>query len=257
MASNEMSVVDHLNELRKRIIICLVSISFVAVVIYAKVYYLINILMKPIAKFNLTLVYFKLTEGFVTRLEVSLIAALIITSPIIIFETMAFIRVGLKKSEKKFLYKNTFILSILFIFGTVFGYVMILPYSLEFLISYGVSYLNPVLNGNTYFSFIGIFCLFMGIVFLIPYILVILGKLSLLSSKILRRKQIPFIIGVLMIEGLLLPSADFFTFMVVAAPILLMYEISIWIIFFSERRKRRKNNVSSSARKGFKFFRRK
>lgn len=255
MIPNEMSVVDHLQELRKRIIICIVSISLISIIIYDKVNYLISILMKPIAKFNLTLVYFKLTEGFVTRLEVSLIAALIITSPIIIFEVLGFLRAGLKKKEKKFLYKNTFILSVFFIFGTVFGYIIILPYSLSFLISYGKSYLNPVLNGNIYFSFIGIFCLFIGVMFLIPYILVVLGKLSLISSKILRKKQIPVIIGVLMIEGVLLPSADLFTFLVAATPILLMYEISIWIIFFSERRKRRKNNVSSSSRKGFKFRR--
>ena len=250
-----MSVVDHLHELRKRIIICVISIFSVAFVIYEKVIYLINILMKPIAKFNLTLVYFKLTEGFVTRLEVSLIAALIITSPITIYEILAFVRVGLEKREKKFLYKNTFILSILFISGTVFGYIMILPYSLGFLISYGNSYLKPVLNGSTYFNFIGIFCLYTGIMFLIPYILVILGKLSLISSKILRKKQFPVIVGILMIEGFLLPSADFFTFIVAAAPVLLMYEVSIWIIFFNERIKRRKQNVSSSSGKGFKFRR--
>ena len=255
MAANEMSVVDHLHELRKRIVICVISISFAAFFIYDKAYYLINILMRPIAKFNLSLVYFNLTEGFVTRLAVTVIAAVIITSPITIYEILAFVRVGLTKREKKFLYKNAFILSSLFILGIVFGYIMILPYSLSFLISYGNTYLKPVLNGKIYFNFIGTFCLYTGIMFLIPYVLVILGKLSLISSKILRKKQIPVIIGVLMVEGVLLPSVDFFTFMVVAAPVLLMYEVCIWIIYLNERRKRRKENVSSSSRKGFKFRR--
>ena len=126
-------------------------------------------------------------------------------------------------------------------------------FKFSFLISYGESYLKPTLNGITYFSFVGVFCLYTGIMFLIPYILVILGKLSLISSKILRKKQIPVIIGVLMVEGFLLPSVDFFTFIVVAIPILLMYEVSIWIIFFKEIRKRRRENVSSSSRKGLKF----
>jgi len=253
MVADEMSVVDHLHELRKRIIICLISLFSVTFIVYDKVTYLIYILMKPIEKFNLSLVYFKPTDGFVTRLEISLIAALIITSPIIIYEILAFIVVGLTKKEKKFIYKNLFILLILFIFGTVFGYMKMLPYSLSFLISYGESYLKPVLNGSTYFNFIGVFCLYTGIMFLIPYILVILGKLSLISSKILRKKQIPVIIGVLMVEGFLLPSVDFFTFIVAAIPILLMYEVSIWIIFFNEIRKRRRKNVSSSSRKGLKF----
>jgi len=255
MAANEMSVVDHLHELRKRLIICVISISAAAFYTYDKVNYLINILMKPIAKFNLSLVYFKLTEGFVTRLEVSLIVALIITSPIIIYQILAFVGAGLTTKEKKFLYKNTFILSILFILGTVFGYTMILPHSLSFLISYGNTYLKPVLNGSIYFNFIGIFCLYTGIMFLIPYVLVILGKLSLISSKILRKKQIPVILGVLMVEGVLLPSVDFLTFAVAAAPVLLMYEVSIWVIYINERRKRRRDHVPSNSREGFKFRR--
>lgn len=255
MAVSEMSVVDHLHELRKRMIICVISISSAAIYIYYNVSYLINILMKPIAKFNLSLVYFKLTEGFVTKLEVSLIAALIITSPITIYEILAFVRTGLTTREKKFLYKNVFILLVLFIFGLVFGYIMILPHTLGFLIVYGSSYLKAVLNGNIYFNFLGIFCLYTGIMFLLPFVLVMLGKLSLISSKILRKKQIPVILGVLVVEAFLLPSVDLFTYIVVSAPVLLMYEVSIWIIFLSERRKRRRKNVPSNSRKGFKFKR--
>jgi len=255
MAENEMSVVDHLHELRKRIIICVISISSAAFLIYDRAYYLINILMRPIAKFKLNLVYFSLTEGFVTKLEVTIIVALIVTSPITIYQIMAFIRVGLTKGERKFLYENAFILSSLFILGVIFGYTMILPHSLGFLISYGSTYLNPVLNGSTYFNFIGIFCLYTGIMFLIPYVLVILGKLSLISSKILRKKQIPVILGVIVVEGVLLPSVDLITFAVVAVPVLLMYEVCIWIIYLNERRKRRKANVPRNSRKGFKFRR--
>jgi len=255
MAANEMTVVDHLHELRKRIIICLISISAAAFLSYQQVNYLINILVKPIAKFNLSLVYFRLTEGFITRLEIALIAALIVTSPIIIYESLAFVGTGLTKIEKKSLYKNAFILLSLFILGIVFGYTMILPHSLSFLISYGNSYLKPVLNGSIYFNFIGVFCFYIGIMFLMPYVLVILGKLSLISSRILRKKQIPVILGVLVVEGVLLPSVDFFTFAMAAAPVLLMYEISIWIIFLGERKKRRKANVSGNSRKGFKFRR--
>ncbi|HEY5556877.1 twin-arginine translocase subunit TatC [Acetobacterium sp.] len=255
MAANEMSVVDHLNELRKRIIISVISISAVTFLIYYQVNYLINILIKPIAEFNLSLVYFRLTEGFVTRLQISLVAALIITSPIILYEILAFVGAGLTSIEKKYLYKNGFVLSGLFILGIVFGYTMILPHSLNFLISYGNTYLKPVLNGSTYFNFIGVFCLFTGITFLIPYGLVLLGKHSLISSRVLRKKQIPVMLGVLALEGVLLPSVDFFTFAMAAAPVLLMYEISIWIIFLSERRKRRRENVSGNTRKGFKFRR--
>ncbi|WP_278331611.1 twin-arginine translocase subunit TatC [Clostridium magnum] len=77
----------------------------------------------------------------------------------------AFINSELNNKEKKFLYKNIFISSILFLFGMIFGYILILPYVLSFLIFYGQEYMTPLLSGSIYFSFIGIFCFFIGIIF--------------------------------------------------------------------------------------------
>jgi len=239
MEDTEMSVVDHLHELRKRIIISLISILFMTVLVYNKVHLLIEILMIPIAKFHMELVFFKLTDGFVFRLEVSLIAGAILTSPITISQILAFLSPGLKKGEKTLLYKNVLILSVLFALGVVFGFGLVLPYSLGFLMSYGNSYLRPALSGINYFNFIGIFCLFTGVVFLFPYLLVVLGKTSLINSKLLRKYRKYVIIGAFMIEGLFLPSAGLLTFVTAAAPILIFYEASIWIIYFNERKKRR------------------
>ena len=234
-----MSVVDHLHELRKRIIICIISIIPMTILVYTQVHVLIKILMIPISKFNMNLVFFKLTDGFVSRLEVSLIAGLIITSPMTIYQILAFLRPGLKRSEKSLLYKNVLVISVLFALGVVFGFFLVLPYSLGFLIAYGNSYLKPALSGIMYFNFIGIFCLFTGVILLFPYLLVVLSKTSLIDSKLLRKYRKYVIIGAFMIEGLFLPSAGLLTFATAAAPILIFYEASIWIIYFNERKKRR------------------
>ena len=239
MKASEMSVVDHLHELRKRIIISLVGILSMTILVYNKVYILIQVLMMPIAKFHMNLVFFKLTDGFVSRLEVSLIAGVIISSPIIIYQIIAFLKPGLKEREKTFLVKNVLIISLLFAIGTVFGFVLVLPYSLGFLISYGNSYLKPALSGINYFNFVGIFCLFTGVIFLFPYLLVVLGKTTLINSKLLRKYRKYVIIGAFMIEGVFLPAAGLLTFATAAAPILIFYEASIWIIYFNERKKRR------------------
>ena len=239
METTEMSVVDHLHELRKRIIICLISILSMTILVYDQVHVLIKILMMPISRFQIELVFFKLTDGFVSRLEVSLITAIILTSPITISQIVAFLSPGLKKGEKTLLYKNVLIISVLFTLGVVFGFVLVLPYSLGFLIAYGSSYLKPALSGINYFNFIGIFCLYTGVVFLFPYVLVVLGKTSLLNSKILRKYRKYVIIGAFMIEGVFLPSAGLLTFVTAAAPILIFYEACIWIIYFNERKKGR------------------
>ena len=239
MEASEMSVVDHLHELRKRIIISLIGILTMTILVYNQVHILIEILMMPIAKFHMNLVFFKLTDGFVSRLEVSLIAAVVLTSPITISQILAFLSPGLKKGEKTFLYKNVLIISVLFVIGTVFGFILVLPYSLGFLIAYGNSYLKPALSGILYFNFIGIFCLYTGVVFLFPYVLVLLAKTSLIDSKLLRKYRKYVIIGTFMIEGVFLPSAGLLTFGTAAAPILVFYEACIWIIYFNERKKRR------------------
>ena len=240
MEATEMSVVDHLHELRKRIIISLVGILTMTILVYNQVHVLIEMLMIPISKFQMKLVFFKLTDGFVSRLEVSLIAGLIITSPITIYQILAFLRPGLKKGEQAFLTKNVLIISGLFVIGVVFGFFLVLPYSLGFLIAYGNSYLKPALSGILYFNFIGIFCLFTGVIFLFPYVLVLLAKTSLLNSKILRKYRKYVVMGAFMIEGLFLPSAGILTFATAVAPILIFYEASIWIIYFNERKERRR-----------------
>ncbi|MDA8221399.1 twin-arginine translocase subunit TatC [Desulfosporosinus sp.] len=239
METTEMSVVDHLHELRKRIIISLITILSITILVYDQVHVLIKILKMPISRFQIELVFFKLTDGFVSRLQVSLIAAVILTSPITISQILAYLSPGLKKGEKTFLYKNVLIISVLFALGVVFGFVLVLPYSLGFLIAYGSSYLNPALSGINYFNFIGIFCLYTGVVFLFPYVLVLLGKMSLINSKLLRKYRKYVIIGAFMIEGVFLSSAGILTFVTAAAPVLIFYEASIWIIYFNERKKGR------------------
>jgi sec-independent protein translocase protein TatC len=236
---NEMSVVDHLSELRKRLIIIIISVAIAAGLIYDKVYYLIKILMHPIAKFNLNLVYFSITEGFITRMEVSLFTGAIVVSPIILYQISAFINPGLTKKEKRLLYKNLFFTVILFLSGIAFGYILIIPFILNFLISYGQGYMIPLLSGSTYFNFIGIFCFFIGIVFLIPYAIVLLGKMSLLSSKRLKKWRKYIIIFTLTLEGLFISNAGLVTCILTVLPILVLYEISIWIIYFMERKNKK------------------
>lgn len=235
----EMSVIDHLHELRKRLIIIIICVAAAAGIIYEKVSYLIKILMSPIDKFKLDLVYFSITEGFITRMEISLFIGAIIVSPIILYQLVAFVNPGLTKREKKLLYKSLFFMSILFFFGIAFGYVLILPFMLSFLISYGQEYMIPLLSGSTYFNFIGIFCFFIGIVFLIPYVIVLLGKMSLLSSQRLKKWRKYVIIFTLTFEGLFISNAGIFTCILTALPILVLYEASIWIIYFIEKRSKK------------------
>lgn len=121
---------------------------------------------------------------------------------------------------------------------------LVLPQALSFLIYYGETYMNPLFSGSTYFNFIGIFCFFTGVIFLIPYVIVLLGKLSLINSNTLRKWRKYIIIAVIALEGLFISNAGLITCILVAAPVLILYEASIWIVYFKEKRlekKKRKN----------------
>lgn len=235
MVDNEMAVTEHLEELRRRIIVSSVSVFIATVILYNKILVVINFLMKPIEKFKLNFAYFSLTEGFITRLKVSLFAAIILVSPIIFYEIVAFISPGLTKREKKLLCFGVFYLSIFFLSGVVLGYVIILPYTLKFLITYSNSYMNPLLSGNMYFSFIGLFCTAVGITFIIPLIFLLLAKQKLIEVKTLMKWRKYVLAAVVAVELCFVPSVDLVIFLIIMLPVIVLYEVNIWIFYFREK----------------------
>jgi len=235
-----MSVTEHLHEVRKRLIIVFLSIFISAVILYGKILLLIEFFIKPIEKFKLHFVYFSLIEGFMTRFKVSMFAGIIICSPIIFYQIGAFIFPALTKEEKKLLFSGVFYSSVFFITGVICGYLLILPMALDFLITYSRSYMNPILSGSMYFSFIGMFCIVMGIIFIIPLLFLFLANQELVSVKILmkwRKYVVAIAIG---IEVLFIPNGDVFTFSIIILPIIVLYELNLWLLYFKEKRKKKK-----------------
>ncbi|WP_243145935.1 twin-arginine translocase subunit TatC [Clostridium chromiireducens] len=240
MNEKEIAVTEHLEELRKRIIIALVSITVASAIAYSKIILLIEFMMKPLKGFNLELVFFSLTEGFITRFKLAVLVGIVCMSPIIFYEIIAFIIPGLKKKEKVLLYCSIFFLCLFFVSGILFGYIILLPYVLNFLMNYSQSYLNPILSGSMYLGFIGAFCLVIGFIFIIPLLLLILGLVGIINSKILRKSRRYMVLGLAAIELSFIPAADMLTFFVVILPVVVVYEIAIWIIYFIEKRKMKK-----------------
>lgn len=240
MKEKEISVTEHLEELRKRILVALVSVTIASVIAYSKIIVLIEFMMKPLKSFDVELVFFSLTEGFITRFKLAVLVGIVCMSPIIFYEIIAFITPGLKKREKLFLYCSIFFLCLFFVSGMLFGYIFLLPYTVDFLMSYSKSYLNPILSGTMYLGFIGVFCFVVGIIFIIPLLMIVLGLAGIISSKILRKSRKYMILALTTIELSFIPAGDMFTFIVVILPVVIVYEIAIWIIYFIEKRRLKK-----------------
>lgn len=234
-----MAVTEHLEELRKRIIIAMAAVMMASVIAYSKIMILIEIMIKPLGNSRSQLVFFSITEGFITRFKLAVFVGIVCMSPIIFYQIIAFITPGLTKKEKPFLYVSIFFLTMFFVLGTIFGYIMLLPYALEFLMSYSKSYMTPILSGSMYLGFIGVFCLVIGIMFIVPLLLIILGRRGIINSKILRKSRKYVIVGIVAIEFSFIPAGDMLTFAVIMLPITLLYEIAIWIIYFAERKRKK------------------
>lgn len=234
-------VSEHLAELRKRLIIIFLSIIIGTIILYSQAPVIIDILKKPVDNFRLEFAFFTMTGAFTIRLKLAFVASLILLSPVIYYQLMAFIGPGLRSGEKKLVYKAIFFIVPIFVAGSVFSYVFIVPKALYFLISYGSTYMNPVLSGEKYLSFIALLCILIGVVFTIPVILIFLGRLGILKSSLLRKVRRFIILTVLLGEGII--AADIMTFIAIGIPFIIVYEMSLWVVVLIEKRREKQEKV--------------
>ncbi len=240
----EMQVSEHLSELRYRLIIVIALITVMTVFLYTKVPVIIRYIKRPIERFALDFAFFSMTEGFVTRFKLAFIIAVIILIPLILHQLLSFIGPGLRKEEKKVIYKALLFILPAFIAGAVFGYFMIVPTALNFLITFGNSYMTPVLSGDKYIVFIAMLTSALGVSFTIPVFMIFLGKLGILSSKGIRKIRKFILISLLIGEGIIV--SDINSFILIAIPVILIFELSVLIVRFIEKRREKRNGDSVS-----------
>lgn len=233
-------VYDHLSELRTRLIIIFSSMLIATIFLYTKTPFLIKMLSNPIYGFRLEFAYFTFTGAFTARLKLAFIATIIIVSPLAYQQLMAFIGPGLTKGERRLVYNSIFFVVPVFITGAVLGFIFIVPKVLSFLISYGSSYMDPMLSGEKYLSFVGLLCVLIGIISTIPVIMIFLGKLGILSSSLLKKVRKFIIFTVLLGEGII--AGDLTTFIMIGVPFIIVYEASILIVIIIEKRRKRAEN---------------
>ena len=224
--AGSMSLIDHLGELRGRIIVALVAMIIGTVVSYYYVDDIIQILIAPAGK----LYYTKPTEAFFTYMKISIISGLIVSSPVWFYQIWAFIIPALSKGEKKV----TFLIGpsaiSLFIIGVLFSYYLVLPTAIEFFIGFGTDGLQPLFSIGQYIDFVVGFIIPFGITFELPLIIVALGALGILSSQRVRKFRKIFILLAFIVGGAISPTPDMLSQTMIAGPMVLLYEISHGIL---------------------------
>ena len=223
-SSGSMSLTDHLTELRKRLLIIVISVGIFFLASYYFSSHLLELIQNPIGEEKL--VFLSPTEAFISHIKISFYSGLFLSMPLILFHIWKFCAPGLFKKEKKYLASFILISSCSFIIGAFFCYLLILPYGLNFLLSFASDNLSPQISIAFYISFVFKLILIFGLVFQVPLIVILLVKMRVLSASTLSNNRGYVFVGSFAASAILTPP-DVVTQIFLALPLILLFEISI------------------------------
>ena len=181
--------------------------------------------------FSIHLINTGLTEQFMTHIRVSMYLGLLCAAPYIIFELFRFVSPGLYKNERKIALWIVFSGYLMFMLGTLLNYFIIFPLTVRFLGTYQVSSdVESMLTLQSYIDTLISMSLIMGVIFELPVICAILGRMGLVTSSLMNRYRRHSIVAILILAAIITPTTDIFTLLVVSLPIWLLYEFSILLV---------------------------
>lgn len=229
-----MPVVEHLAELRLRLFISAGALLVAALICFAQVALIRSFITAPLD--GLKLIYLSPPEAFMANLRLALISGLILASPVIVYELLAFVFPGLTKAEKLLIL--TILPGIIFLFavGVLFAYYIAFPFTLRFFLQFASAQLEPLFTITEYISFVFSFHLAFGIVFQLPLFTWALGKLGLLTTDFLKRHRKIALLIMLVLSAVISPP-DIISQVVMTLPLLLLYEIGIIMVRISEKKR--------------------
>ncbi len=228
VGKGEMNLVGHLVELRNRVYIALLSLvpGFIIGFIFSGP--IIHFLRSPLPT-NEPLEALGLTDALMIQMQVALITGVILAMPVILYEFWAYISPGLTPSERKAARPWVPLALVFFTLGVCVAY-FILPYATGFLYTFQSKDIHILLTADAYFGFVTTLFLAFGLIMEFPIVLVLLSKVGIVSSKLLRRSRRTAILGIVIVSNLITPGADFVSPMVMAFVLYGLYEASILMI---------------------------
>ncbi len=236
--TEEMGFWDHLGELRNRIIWALVFTGLGCVVSAVFIDFIMNqILLKPSINVGLVLQNLQPFGQPFLYFKTILICGIIIATPFILYQLWKFISPGLYEHERRWAGKITFFTSLCFFSGVAFSYFVMIPSMLSFAQSFGSSSIKNNIDINEYFSFITMILLAAGLMFEMPMVAYVLAKFGLITSKTLRKYRRHSIIVILILAAVLTPTPDPISQLIFAAPLFVLYEISIMVAKIAQSQK--------------------
>jgi sec-independent protein translocase protein TatC len=242
----EATLVEHLGELRTRLLIALTAVFVPGVILFVGFQErLIGWLQEPLPD-DKELITLGVTEPFFTSMKVCFLAGLAIALPIVLYQLWAFLAPAFDERMQRTVAFASLCGGILFACGVAFAYFIVLPKALGFLTSFNDEFFEVQIRASYYFSFVLVALLGMGLVFEMPIFVLTLVRLRIVTADQLRRNWRMGVV-VVMLVAILLPTVDPVSLAFEVVPLLLLYFLSVWLATIMERRWERADVAESSA----------
>ena len=237
MTSGTATYMEHLTELRSRVIKVAIAVVVGSVIGFLVHEQVLDFLVEPyrVAVPDAGLAFFRPTEGFSAVMRVSLWTGVILASPVILYQTWRFVAPALTKREKRWAIPITVVFVLLFLAGIVVGY-LALGRGLEFLLGFGGEALEPVIGADYYLKFAMRFIMVFGIAFEFPVFLFAAAAMGVVTSATLRENRRWAVVIILVVAAFITPTGDPLTLLMLSVPMYLLYEVTILAVRFGLRR---------------------
>jgi sec-independent protein translocase protein TatC len=233
-----MPLTGHLKELRRRLIYCVIVVFACVIAAFVLRDYVFKVLLHPLQGTTVTeLTTLGVTEAFMQILKVSIYAGLVVSLPFLLYQFWAFVMPALYEKERRYIFPYTLATTVLFLGGVVFAYFVVLPIGLKFLVGYGGEYFDQLLQADRYVTFVSTFLLAFGVVFELPLVMLLLAWARIVDHTKMRKVRRYAIVVEAIVAMVLTPSQDPLSMALMLIPLILLYELGIWLAKLAARRR--------------------
>jgi sec-independent protein translocase protein TatC len=233
-SDGSMTVLEHLSELRLRLILSAVVLLAAAVFSFTRIGWVRSFLTAPLE--GLQLIYLSPPEALTANLRLALVAGAVLAAPLLLYQFMAFLFPAFERREKLLAVVTLFGACVLFCSGVFFAYRIAFPFTIKFFLQFASATLDPQFTISEYLSFVISFHLAFGVVFQLPLVTWALGRMGLLSAQFLRRHRKTALLIMLVLAAVITPP-DIISQLVMLGPLFFLYELGILMVVISERKR--------------------
>jgi len=235
--AKKLSVLSHLGELRSRLIRSVIAVAIASVIAFIFRDWIFYILILPAEGINL--IYIEMTEMIGTIMRVCLAAGIVLAMPYLVYQGIMFVSPALTRKEKKYVYLILPWIALMFLGGVAFGYFILVPPATRFLLTWGADIATPEIRIGNYISIVTRLLLAIGFVFEMPVITTFLSRLGIIKPKWLSDRRRLAIIVAFILAAIITPTFDPINQSLVAVPMIVLYEMSIWLAKLVQRKESR------------------